>query len=38
MVPCQEANGDNLGFFFSDFLHNKCVLSVLIRTASMRQF
>ena len=37
MVPCQEANGDNLGIVF-DFLHNNCMLSVLIRIASMRQF
>ena len=41
MVPIQEANGDNLGiffFFFFDFLHNNCMLNVLIRIASMRQF
>ena len=38
MVPSQEANGDNLGIFFPDFLHNNCMLSVLIRIASMRQF
>ena len=38
MVPSQEANGDNLGFFFFDFLHNNCMLSVLIRIASMRRF
>ena len=37
MLPSQEANGDNLGIFF-DFLHNNYMLSVLIRTASMRQF
>ena len=36
MVPSQEANGDNLGIFFiSNFLHNNCMLSVLIRIASM---
>ena len=40
MVPSQEANGDNLAFvfFFFDFLHNNCMLSVLIRIALMRQF
>ena len=42
MMPSQEANDDNLGmfffFFFFDFLHNNCMLSVLIRIASMRQF
>ena len=39
MVPSQETNGDNLGiFFFCYFLHNNCMLSVLIRIASMRQF
>ena len=38
MVPSQEANGDNLGIFFFDFLHNNCMLSVLIRIASLRQF
>ena len=27
MVPSQEANGDNLGFFFLDFLHHYCMLS-----------
>ena len=37
MVPSQETNGDNLVFFF-DFLHNNCMLSVLIRIASMRRF
>ena len=37
MVPSLEANGDNLGIFF-DFLHNNCMLSVLIKIASMRQF
>ena len=37
MVPGQEANGDTLGIFF-DFLHNNCMLSVLIRIALMRQF
>ena len=30
MVPGQEANSDNLGFFFFfDFLHNNCMLNVL---------
>ena len=38
MVPSQEANGDNLGFFFFNFLLNNCMLSVLIRIASMRRF
>ena len=39
MVPSQEANGDNLGIFFVfDFLHNNCMLVVLIRIASMRRF
>ena len=37
MVPGQEANSDNLGIFFY-FIHNYCMLSVLIRIASMRQF
>ena len=36
MAPVQEANSDDLGKF--DFLHNDCMLSVLIRIASMRQF
>ena len=39
MVPSQEANGDNLGiffFFFFDFLHNNCMLCVLIRITSVR--
>ena len=36
MVPSQEANGDNLGIFFFYFLHSNCMLSVLIRIASMR--
>ena len=35
MVPSQEENGNNLGIFFFDFLHNNCMLSVLIRIASM---
>ena len=35
MVPSQEANGDNLGIFFFDFLHNNCMLCVLIRIASI---
>ena len=30
MVPSQEANGDNLGIFFFDFLHNNYMLSVII--------
>ena len=38
MVPSQEANGDNLGIFFFDFLQNNCMLSVLIRITLMRQF
>ena len=38
MVPGQGANRDNLGIFFLYFLHNDCMLSVLIRIASMRQF
>ena len=39
MVQSQEANGDNLGvFFFLDFLHKNCMLSVFIRIASMRRF
>ena len=37
MVPSQEANGDYLGIFFL-FLHNNCMLSVLTRIASIRQF
>ena len=37
MVRGQEANSDNLGIFFY-FHHNNCMLSVLIRIASMRQF
>ena len=36
-MPSQEANGDNLGMFFS-FQHNNCMLSVLIRIALMGQF
>ena len=37
---CQEeANGDNLFLFFSlDFLHNNCMLSVLIRIVAMMRF
>ena len=38
MVPSQEANGDNLGILFFDFLHNNCILSVLVRITSMRRF
>ena len=38
MVPGQEANSDNLGYFFFYFLHKNCMLSVLIRIASVRQF
>ena len=38
MVPGQKANSDNLGIFFFDFLHNNCLLSGLIRIASMRRF
>ena len=38
MAPFQEANSDNLGIFFLDFLHNDCMLSVLIRIALMRRF
>ena len=38
MVPSQEANGDNLGMFFFYFVHNNCILSVLIRIASMKRF
>ena len=37
MAPVQEANSDNLGNLF-DFLHNDCMLSALIRIASMRRF
>ena len=37
MVPSQKANGENLGIFF-DFLHSDCMLSVLIRIASMMRF
>ena len=32
-MPGQEANSNNLGSFFFDFLHNNCMLSVLIRIA-----
>ena len=38
MVPSQKANGDNLGIFFFNFLQKNCMLSVLIRIASMRRF
>ena len=37
MAPVQEANSDNLGKYF-DFLHNDCMLNILIRIASMRRF
>ena len=37
MALVQEANSDDLGNHF-DFLHNDCMLSVLIRIASMRRF
>ena len=37
MVPSQEANDYNLGIFL-DFLHNNCMVSELIRIASMRRF
>ena len=37
MAPGQEANSDYLGNLF-DFLHKNCMLSVLIRIASMRRF
>ena len=38
MVQGQEANSDNLWNFFLDFLHDNCMLSVLIRIASLRRF
>ena len=38
MIPGQEANHDNLDFFFFYLLDNNCMLGVLIRIASMRQF
>ena len=34
MAPVQEANSDNLGIFFY-FLYSDCMLSLLIRIASM---
>ena len=37
MTLGQQANGDDLGNLF-DLLHNNCMLSVLIRNASMRRF
>ena len=37
MAPGQEANGDNLGNLFN-VLYNNCMLSVLIKITSMRQF
>ena len=36
-MPGQEANGNILGFFFFfflNFLHNNCILCVLIRIGS----
>ena len=36
MVPGLEANRVNLGFSF--LVYNNCMLSVLIRIASLRQF
>ena len=36
MAPGHEANSDNLGIFFFQFLHNNWMLRVLIRIASMR--
>ena len=38
MAQGQEANDNKLGFFFFDLLYNNCMLSVIIRIASMRQF
>ena len=39
MVPVQEANSDNLCFFFVVVVvFNNWMLSVLIRIASMRRF
>ena len=39
ITPGQEAKNDSLGIFlFFDFLLNNCMLSVLIRIASMRRF
>ena len=37
MVPGQEANNYNEGIFLQ-FLHNNCMLSVLIRIASVMRF
>ena len=37
MVPSQEANGHNLEILFR-FSTQNCMLSVLIRIASMRRF
>ena len=38
MVPGQEANSNNLEIFFFHYLHNNCMLRVLVRIALMRQF
>ena len=35
MAPVQEANSDDLGKSF-DFIHNDCMLSVLIRIANIQ--
>ena len=37
MPPGQEAKSDDSGSLF-DFLHNNCMLSVLIRITSIRGF
>ena len=37
MAQGQEANDNKLGIFF-ELLYNNCMLSVLIRIASMRRF
>ena len=36
MTPGQEANHGNSGIFFFDVLHINCMLSVLIRIASIQ--